>query len=124
MTKQTFNSHEIVDQLASLYDEAVVALNASLLRYMKEGVPPDGEARASGAFCYPELVLHYDPDGPPPPISRAFGKLSEAGTYVSTVTQPELYRSFLVEQLDLLLSEYPLRVEVRRSASELSLIHI
>ena len=124
MTNQKINPNKIVDELAALYQDAVNALNASLLRFMKEGVPPDGEARAGGAFCYPELVLHYDPDGPPPPISRAFGKLSEAGTYTTTVTQPDLFRSYLVEQLTLLLDEYPVRVEVRRSASEIPYAYV
>jgi len=124
MTNNTPKPEEIIDQLTALYDDAVVALNASLLRFMKEGVPPDGEARAGGAFCYPELVIHYDPDGPPPPISRAFGKLSEAGTYVTTITHPELFRSYLVEQLELLLTEYPVRVEVRRSNSEIPYAYV
>ena len=124
MTKDFTDPHKIVDEMSRLYDESVDALNASLLRFMKEGVPPDGEARSGGAFCYPELVLHYDPDGPPPPISRAFGKLSEAGTYVTTVTQPELFRTYLVEQLSLLLGEYPVRVEVRRSASEIPYAYV
>ena len=61
-------SAEIIDALNALYDEALDALSASLARFLKDRTPPDGEARAAGAFCYPELVIRYEPDGPPPPI--------------------------------------------------------
>ena len=76
MTRTYSNSAEIIDALEALYEEAVEALSAALARFLKDGTPPDGELRASGAFCYPELVIQYHPDGPPPPISRSFGKLS------------------------------------------------
>ncbi|MEL7130716.1 MAG: AMP nucleosidase, partial [Pseudomonadota bacterium] len=84
MSENFTSSDQIIDALEAIYAEAVDALSAALSRYLKEGTPPDGEARAAGAFCYPELAIRYNPDGPPPPISRSFGKLSEAGTYVST----------------------------------------
>ncbi|MEL8055647.1 MAG: AMP nucleosidase [Pseudomonadota bacterium] len=123
MSKYT-NANEIVDALQALYQEAVDALNAALSRYLNEGVPPDAEARMGGAFCYPELVIHYNPDGPPPPISRAFGKMSEAGTYVTTVTQPDFFRRYLLEQLTLLISDYGVEVEVRRSTAEIPYAYV
>ncbi|HRK68429.1 MAG TPA: AMP nucleosidase, partial [Hyphomonas sp.] len=55
-----------VDALEALYAEAVTALSAALNRFLQDGTPPDGEARAAGAFCYPQLRVIYDPDGPPP----------------------------------------------------------
>ena len=112
-------SAEIIDALNALYDEALDALSASLARFLKDRTPPDGEARAAGAFCYPELVIRYEPDGPPPPISRSFGKLSESGTYVSTITRPDFFRDYLAEQIDLILADYPVTIEVRRSSSEI-----
>src|SRR6056297_1861747 len=90
---------KIIDELEKLYSDAVEALCSALQDYLHEGKTPDLEARAAGMFCYPELVIRYNPDGPPPPISRAFGKMSEAGTYSTTVTQPDLYRRYLSEQL-------------------------
>ena len=116
--------HEIVDALQELYAEAVEALNAALTLYLKEGTPPDAETRMAGAFCYPELVIHYNPDGPPPPISRAFGKISEPGTYVTTVTQPNFFRRYLVEQLKPLLADYNVEIEVRRSHAEIPYAYV
>lgn len=114
----------IVDELEALYRSSVSALTDALDRFLREGQPPDGEARAAGAFCYPELVVHYDPDGPPPPISRAFGKMSEAGVYAATMTKPGFFREYLVEQLTPLLRDYDVGVEVRRSTSEIPYAYV
>ncbi|MEE9381451.1 MAG: AMP nucleosidase, partial [Hyphomonadaceae bacterium] len=124
MSDKSQNPNTIVDQLERIYSDAVDAVTSSLDRYLREGVPPDGEARAGGAFCYPELVVRYDPDGPPPPISRAFGKMSEAGTYVTTITRPDFFRDYLIEQLIPLLRDYDVDVEARRSTSEIPYAYV
>ncbi len=124
MSDKSQNPNTIVDQLERIYSDAVDAVTSSLDRYLREGVPPDGEARAGGAFCYPELVVRYDPDGPPPPISRAFGKMSEAGTYVTTITRPDFFRDYLIEQLIPLLRDYDIDVEARRSTSEIPYAYV
>ena len=115
---------KIIDALEVLYSEAAGALSSALERYLHNGETPDVEARAAGAFCYPELIISYNPDGPPPPISRAFGKMSEAGTYATTITQPEFFRRYLVEQLEPLLRDYEIEVEVRRSTSEIPYAYV
>ncbi|MEM8800342.1 MAG: AMP nucleosidase, partial [Pseudomonadota bacterium] len=61
---------------------------------------------------------------PPPPISRAFGKMSEAGTYVSTITQPEFFRHYLLEQLVPLLRDYEVEVDVRASKTEIPYAYV
>ncbi len=114
----------IVDELERLYCRAVESLTEALQRFLSEGVPPDPGLRAEGAFCYPELLVHYDPDGPPPPISRAFGKIAEAGTYVTTVTRPDFFRPYLLEQLAPLVETYDLGLEVRVSASEIPYAYV
>ncbi|MEO0551236.1 MAG: AMP nucleosidase [Pseudomonadota bacterium] len=115
---------KIIDALSVEYDKSVSALTKALEVYLKEGVPPSDEVRNNGTFCYPELVIHYNPDGPPPPISRAFGKMSEAGEYASTITQPEFFRRYLEEQLEPLLRDYDVDVEVRRSDSEIPYAYV
>ncbi|GAB5459524.1 MAG: AMP nucleosidase [Henriciella sp.] len=115
---------KIIDTLQARYSEAVNALTAALELYLKTGEPPAEEVRESGTFCYPELVIRYNPDGPPPPISRAFGKMSEAGTYVSTITQPDFFRRYLIEQLEPLLADYDVEIEVRRSDAEIPYAYV
>ncbi len=113
-----------VDALERLYADSVSAQTEALHTFMKTGQPPDGEARAGGAFCYPQLRIVYDPDGPPPPISRAYGKFSESGTYVTTVTRPDFFRSYLLEQLRPLMRDYDIDVYVERSTSEIPYAYV
>ena len=52
-------------------------------------------------------------------LSRAYGRLNAAGVYATTVTQPELFRAFLTEQLDLLRGDYDVEISVGRSMQEI-----
>ena len=118
MTRLT-DPKAIIDALDGMYCEAVDALKAALHDFLHSGKVPSQADREAGLFAYPELVIRYDPDGPPPPISRSFGKISEAGTYASTITRPDFFRAYLTEQLVPLLRDYEIEVEVRRSDSEI-----
>ena len=89
----------IVDKLTELYDASVARLQVALRAFIETGQKPDPASRSNGDFAYPELRDIYDPDGPPPPISRAFAKLSEPGVYASTITQPRFFRQYLISQL-------------------------
>jgi AMP nucleosidase len=123
MTKLT-TPDAVVDALEKLYNEAVEALSGALDLYLHTGTPPDENLRASGAFCYPQIRLIYDPDGPPPPISRAFGKMSEAGTYISSFTRPDFFRAYLIEQLTPLMRDYHITVTVERSSQEIPYAYV
>ena len=118
------NPKNIIDELEKLYSQSVAALSSALQDYLRDGKTPDPEARTNGAFCYPELIIRYNPEGPPPPISRAFGKMSEAGIYSTTVTQPDFFRHYLIEQLELLLSDYDVEVEVGVSSAEIPYAYV
>ena len=111
MSRKTQSPSEIVDALEAIYADAVSSLKTALVAFLQEGTPPAEGLREAGAFCYPELVIRYDPDGPPPPISRSFGKMSEAGIYASTITRPDFFREYLIEQLTPLLHDYDVDVE-------------
>ncbi|MEO0466847.1 MAG: AMP nucleosidase [Pseudomonadota bacterium] len=114
----------LIDELETLYARSVSNLKTALQDYLKSGTPPDPEARLRGDFTYPELVVRYDPDGPPPPISRSFGKLSEAGVYTTTITRPDFFRHYLEEQLNPLLQDYDVEIEIRRSQSEIPYAYV
>lgn len=123
MTRST-DPDAIVDELQALYDASVSTLKDALHLFLHEGTPPDPALRRAGAFAYPELVIRYDPEGPPPPISRSFGKMSEAGSYASTITRPDFFRPYLIEQMTPLLRDYEIDVEVRRSDSEIPYTYV
>ena len=93
-----------VDALAHLHGDALAALRGALERYLDGGPPPDASERAR--FRYPELRVAYRPDGVPRPSRRAYAKFQSAGVYATTVTQPESFRPYLLEQLTPLVEEF------------------
>ena len=109
----------ILDELAARHAASVEALRAAMRRYLETGERPDPALRASGAFTYPELRVTYHATGPRVRLSRAYGRLNAAGVYATTVTQPELFRAFLTEQLDLLRDDYDVEISVGRSTQEI-----
>lgn len=115
---------EALDRLEALYDLSVGRLRDALKAYLDKGVPPDPAARARRDFSYPALRLTYQPDGPPPPVSRAFGKFSDPGVYTNAITHPRLFRPYLEEQLDMLAGAYPLTIETGLSSKEIPFSYV
>ena len=115
---------EAVVRLIQLYDASVDALRDALADYLDGGDPPSEAERRAGRFAYPELRITYLPEGPPPPVSRAFGKFAEAGVYAQTVTHPRLFRRYLVEQISLLAAEYPIAIETGLSTQEIPFSYV
>jgi len=123
MTKEE-KAAAVVDQLTEEYQRAVEALRSALKTYLETGVTPAAETRLDGTFAYPELRLTYAPVGRTPKLPRAFARMSRGGVYATTVTRPELYRDFLIEQLSLLFGDYELQVEVQRSMQEIPFAYV
>ena len=107
---------EVCDALIAHYDASMSSLAGALKRFVGDGVAPTPQERRSGAFTYPELRVTYDPDAPPPQISRSFGKLAEPGVYASSITKPAFFRDYLLGQLSLLQEHYDVAFEVGPSA--------
>ena len=122
--KRAGSAEEAVDRLCALYQTSVDALRDELKIYLDGGPPPSEAERFSGAFSYPELRLTYQPEGAVPPISRAFGKFSEAGVYASTVTRPDLFRHHLIEQITMLADQYPIKIETGLSTQEIPFSYV
>jgi len=112
-------AHAVVDQLSSIYDDSVRNLREALTAYVRDRTTPGREARAEGCFAYPELRIDYPGKLPRPALSRAFARLNQPGTYATSIARPDLFRDYLVEQLEHLVRDYDLEVSVGRSASEI-----
>ena len=92
---------QVIERLREMYDESVANLRNALARYLKSGDRPDPAARAAGLFAYPELRIDYRYD-PSETIPRApFGRLNQPGLYATSIARPDLFRDYLIEQLDL-----------------------
>ena len=115
--QQVDSPSQAVDRLAALYDEATAALRAAVERFLVDGVPPSESMRAR--FRYPELRVIYQPEGVPPSSARAFAKFSEPGVYTTSVTQPEDFRAYLLEQLEPLVEEFGATIEVGVGSQEI-----
>src|SRR6187402_175594 len=109
----------IVDRLESEYRKSVDSLRTALKAFLAGGSPPDAAARRSGAYVYPELRLTWGPGLPYPRTSRAYARIPAPGRYAITVTRPDLYRDYLVEQLTLLQQDFDIELEVGRSNQEI-----
>ncbi|HEX4765523.1 MAG TPA: AMP nucleosidase [Lichenihabitans sp.] len=106
-----------VDRLSRLHAGATEALREALSSFIDGGPPPDLATRLS--FRYPELRVTYAPDGPMPRIKRATAKFQAPGIYATTVTQPDYFRPYLLEQLRPLADDYGVAIEVGSSAQEI-----
>lgn len=109
----------ILDALEEGYSASVSRLRSALSAYASSGTRPDPRARDEGAFSYPELRIEYDPETPAPAPARAFARLNQPGIYTTSIARPALFRSYLAEQLEHLVRDYPVEISVGRSASEI-----
>lgn len=100
---------EAVDRIAAIYDASASFLRDSFMAAMA------GEAKHQRyrAF-YPEICIsittHAAVDS-----RLSFGHFSEPGIYTSTVTRPDLFRDYLIQQLDLIIENHGVGIEVRVS---------
>ncbi len=95
-----------VDLLQALYDEATAFLSDGFLQTVSKGHP----GHRIRAF-YPEIrltVTSFDKVD-----SRlSFGHVAAPGTYATTVTRPDLFRNYLIQQIELLIQNHGVHVEV------------
>jgi AMP nucleosidase len=95
-----------VDLLQDLYDEATAFLADRFMQTVTKGHP----GRRIRAF-YPEIrltVTSFDKVD-----SRlSFGHVAAPGTYATTVTRPDLFRNYLIQQIELLVQNHGVHVEI------------
>ena len=95
-----------VDLLEALYNEATAFLVNQFSQTITKGNP----GRRIRAF-YPEIrltVTSFDKVD-----SRlSFGHVSSPGTYATTVTRPDLFRNYLIQQIELLVQNHGVSVEI------------
>ncbi len=109
----------IVEELDALFKASVSRLRAAIELYVESGTPPDPAQRSDGSFAYPEIRLHYQGDEAKPGPMRSFGRLTQAGDYTSSVTNPALFGDYLAEQIDILIADYAVRVSAGPGRQEI-----
>jgi AMP nucleosidase len=115
----TMTAQAALDRLETLYSQSVANLREAVKTFLATGERPDAEARANGLFSYPELRVSWFGDRPANLATRAYARLSRQGVYSTTITRPELFRSYLNEQLALLEQDYGATFDVGPSDQEI-----
>ena len=104
-----------VAHLNTLYRQAAEFLSAALGKALREG-PPSHRFRA----FYPEVRLvttsYAKVDS-----RLSFGHVAAPGTYASTVTRPDLFRNYLVQQIALLIENHGVEVQIGPSSTPMPL---
>ena len=105
------DAHAAVDRLIALYSEATGFLRDSFAAAVGGGVP-DHRFRA----FYPEVRITTTSFARTD--SRlSFGHVAEPGHYAATITRPDLFRNYLIQQIDLLIRSHDVPVSVGWSAT-------
>ncbi|OIP82836.1 MAG: AMP nucleosidase [Rhodobacterales bacterium CG2_30_65_12] len=101
-----------VTRLAELYDAACAFLTRTFSQAASAPGLPESRFRA----YYPEIRLrtasHVQVDS-----RLAFGHVAGPGTYSTTITRPDLFRNYLVQQIGLLIQNHDVPVWVGYSAT-------
>ncbi len=114
-TRSYDDAGEAVQALLDAYESATVWLRSNFEAVMS-GAPLEGKYRA----YYPEVAItiasYAKVDS-----RLSFGHVSEPGRYVTTITRPDLFREYLITQLNLLIQNHMVKVEVASSATPIPL---
>ena len=106
-TQKTFtDATEAVAYLNVLYFEASKYLCAAFSDALKNGAPK-GRVRA----YYPEIRITTTTYARVD-TRLSFGHITEPGTYAATITRPDLFESYLCQQISLLLENHGLPITV------------
>ncbi|SPH23654.1 AMP nucleosidase [Defluviimonas aquaemixtae] len=106
-----FDAEAAVSRLEALYSQATRFLNDRFADALA-GVRPDASVRA----FYPEVRIttatHAKADS-----RLSFGHVAVPGTYAATITRPDLFRNYLIQQLGILIRNHGVPVIVGPSAT-------
>jgi len=99
-----------LEQVRAIYDSSIAHLRGALQGFVG-GDDVDARVRA----CYPFVRVHTDT------VARAdsrlsYGFVSGPGTYETTLTRPDLFHHYYLEQFRLLLKNHHVSLEVGTSA--------
>ena len=109
----------VVARLDELYRASVARLQAALTAYLADGTAPAAAARRDGSFAYPEIRLGYRAGNDRPAPLRSFGRLTAPGEYRISVTKPDVFRDYLIEQLTFLIEDYDVDVAAVEGRQEI-----
>ena len=106
-------------QVRRIYDAGCAHLRNALAAYIAGPAEPQGPLIRARAF-YPFVRLHV-PHGRHPDTRLAYGFVSHAGHYETTLTRPDLFADYDLEQFRQLLANHGATLEVGTSSKPIPL---
>jgi len=116
-----------IDLLIELYELAIARIEQDFERFAKGDI---GEYKKQ---VYPYLCIEVETVTTPSHSTLAFGKIPRPGLYGTTITAPRLFRTYLIEQLEILTANakgdlyvgkshtpIPLTFAVERAAAQMN----
>lgn len=107
---------EATQRLLDIYERNTRFIKEKFRLCMREGFPEGERFRA----CYPAIRIrvetHQEVDS-----RLSYGHVVEPGLYATTVTQPDLFFNYFVEQLGLLIKNHGVGVEIGESSQPIPL---
>jgi AMP nucleosidase len=97
---------DVVAKLQQLYNDAVGHLAAAFDRFVK-GERPSGRIRAT----YPYVAVTI-PNFPSIDSRLSYGFLGQPGRYSTTVTRPDIFKTYLIQQLGMIRNNHEVPIEV------------
>jgi len=112
--KRFSDAQAALDQVTRIYDSSIQHLRDAMQKFVA-GEISDGHIRA----CYPMVRIHTDTVFRTTTKENArlsFGFVAGPGRFETTLTRPDLYRDYYLEQFNLLLQNHQVELEVCTSA--------
>ncbi|QTD45080.1 AMP nucleosidase [Ottowia testudinis] len=106
-------------QVRRIYNAGCTHLREALAAYIAGSAEPDGPLTRVRAF-YPFVRVHV-PHGRHPDTRLAYGFVSHAGHYETTLTRPDLFAGYYEDQFRLLLANHGATLEVGTSSKPIPL---
>jgi AMP nucleosidase len=100
---------EAVARLEEIYERNTAFLRGRFEAYLR-GQPPAARARANYPYVRIETTTHTRLDS-----RLAYGFVAGPSVYETTITRPDLFRRYLVEQIGLLLTNHSVPIEIGES---------
>lgn len=110
VSKTFDNAAKAVAYIEEIYATSTTFLRDNFMNVMR-GEAADGHYRAYYPEVSVEITSHAKIDS-----RLSFGHFSEPGFYSTTLTRPELFKSYLTEQLGLIISNHNVSVTVSQAA--------
>lgn len=117
MPFESFDNGEAAwQQLLRIYERNCNFIRAHFLDYTAQKLPQNQAIRAFYPLIRIRLTHHHDIDS-----RLSYGFVESPGIHETTVTRPDLFKHYLIEQMDLLIKNHQVKIEIGESKTPIPL---